>query len=59
MRDYYEEYYPEKIAYCTYERDIDEKNQEISKLQDEIYEKDKLIEKLENELEELKNEKNN
>lgn len=59
MRNYYEEEYPSTISYSRYESDLAEKEQEITNLQDEIYEKDKLIEKLENELEELKNEKNN
>lgn len=54
MENHYEEYYPDKIAYSTYERDIEEKEREISNLQDEIYEKDKRIEELENELKEIK-----
>ncbi len=33
----YEEFFPEKISYCTYERDIAEKDNEIEKLQDEIH----------------------
>ena len=52
----YEEVYPENIAYCTYERDIAEKEQEISNLQEEIYKKDKEIEKLENQIEYAKKE---
>lgn len=59
MPDYYDEFCPpSKIDYYVYENAIEDKDREISDLQDEIYEKDKRIEELENELDELKNAKN-
>ncbi len=48
----------EYVPYYRYENDLEEKEHEITYLQDELYKKDKEIEKLENLIEELKNEKN-
>lgn len=58
MENIYEEYYPEKISYDAYESAMQEKDQEISSLQDEIYKQDIKIEELENEIKRLKSEKN-
>lgn len=37
MNSSYEEVFPNHVSYCTYERDITEKDNEIEKLQDEIH----------------------
>lgn len=54
----YEEYFPDKISYSTYERDLNERDSEITQLQALIYKKEEKIEELEELIREIKNEKN-
>ena len=56
MNDY-EEVYIDTVSYSTYERDLQQKDSEIDKLQDENYQLQVQVEKLEQELEDLKNAK--
>lgn len=50
----YEESYPSYVTYEHYEDMLEEKNREISTLQEEIYKKEDVIEKLEQEIKNLK-----